>query len=141
MSRPGKTSIKIVADTNTLVSALIGKRLRSFIESHKQGRFELCFSTKTFSELLQVLERPRLQKYYSIKHKEDFLKALARNSTVVDPKNEIQMCRDPKDNQFLECAVEAEVDYLVTGDQDLLILDPFEGIEIIPPSQFLERIS
>jgi putative PIN family toxin of toxin-antitoxin system len=48
-----------------------------------------------------------------------------------------QVCRDPKDNMVLELAVSGHADYIITGDQDLLILDPFRGIRIMTPDAFL----
>jgi uncharacterized protein len=52
----------------------------------------------------------------------------------------INACRDPKDNKFLELAVTGNVDYIISGDKDLLDLNPFNNIVIITPSQFLEMI-
>ena len=49
-------------------------------------------------------------------------------------------CRDPKDNKFLEIAVNGDADYILTGDQDLLILNPFRDILIVPPAYFLNLI-
>jgi predicted nucleic acid-binding protein len=49
----------------------------------------------------------------------------------------ITACRDSKDNKFLEVAVAGRADVIVTGDEDLKVLDPFEGISIIKPSEFL----
>ncbi|MBD2777542.1 putative toxin-antitoxin system toxin component, PIN family [Iningainema sp. BLCCT55] len=51
---------------------------------------------------------------------------------------DISICRDPKDNKFLEVALGGSADYLVTGDNDLLVLSPFRGIPIITPVQFKE---
>ena len=48
--------------------------------------------------------------------------------------------RDIKDNKFLACGIEAQVEYIVTGDDDLLVLKNYEGITIIKPREFLEMI-
>ena len=50
----------------------------------------------------------------------------------------ITACRDPKDNKFLEAAIAARADVIVTGDADLLALHPFRGIPILSPAAFLE---
>lgn len=47
------------------------------------------------------------------------------------------VCRDPKDDKFLACAIEGEADYLVSGDQDLLAIGSYQGIQIVKPAQFL----
>ena len=51
----------------------------------------------------------------------------------------IELCRDPKDNKFLELAADGQADYLITGDQDLLVLHPFQATQIFTPAQFLEQ--
>ena len=54
---------------------------------------------------------------------------------------EIDICRDPKDNKFLEVAVNGKADFIITGDKDLLVLNPFQGIEIITVNEFLSRFN
>jgi predicted nucleic acid-binding protein len=51
----------------------------------------------------------------------------------------IDACRDPKDNKFLELAVEAGAACIITGDKDLLVLNPFRNIPIFTPAEFLEK--
>jgi predicted nucleic acid-binding protein len=58
-------------------------------------------------------------------------------SELVPVDSVITECRDPKDNKFLELAVDAQVDYLVSGDKDLLVLDPFRGIPVLSAQDFL----
>jgi predicted nucleic acid-binding protein len=68
----------------------------------------------------------------------DVLCALViRRGEPVHPSRAITVCRDPKDNKFLEVAVEGRADAIVTGDEDLVVLDPFEGIPMIQPSKFI----
>jgi uncharacterized protein len=58
---------------------------------------------------------------------------------MIEISETITVCRDPKDDKLLEFAVSGAADFLVTGDKDLLILNPFRGVEIITPREFLER--
>lgn len=60
-----------------------------------------------------------------------------RRGELVQPGRIITICRDPKDNKFLELAIAGKADVIVTGDEDLVVLDPFEGIPVIQPSEFL----
>jgi predicted nucleic acid-binding protein len=53
----------------------------------------------------------------------------------------IRLCRDHKDDKFLEVAAEGQAAIIVSGDEDLLALNPFEGIPIVPPRDFLARIA
>ena len=50
----------------------------------------------------------------------------------------VQACRDPRDNKFLEIAVNGEADIIISGDEDLLVLHPFRGIEIVTPKIYVE---
>jgi uncharacterized protein len=67
-----------------------------------------------------------------------FMAALTREAQWVDVEVRIQACRDPKDDKFLELAVSGHGTHIVTGDSDLLALNPFRGIAILPPHRFLE---
>lgn len=60
---------------------------------------------------------------------------------MVEIRETIVVCRDPKDDKLLELAVSGNADFLVTGDKDLLVLNPFRGVEIITPREFLDRAS
>jgi putative PIN family toxin of toxin-antitoxin system len=135
---PEKKCPFVVADTNVLVSALIGKRLRTFFETLAENKFRLCFSEQTFEELFIVLSRPKFSPYLSQSDIQEFKELMYYHSKLVFPKETIHKCRDPKDNIFLECAVEKPVDYVVTGDSDLLVLHPFRGIPIITPEEFFK---
>lgn len=57
----------------------------------------------------------------------------------MEPRVQIFECRDPDDNKYLELSVDGKVDYIITGDKDLFILDPFRGISIVRPDEFLAR--
>ncbi len=137
---PEKKSPLVVADTNVLVSALIGKVLRVFLDKLKQNKFELVFSEETYEELILVLKRPKFKKYINKTDIEEFKELLTFHSQLVAPKEKIEDCPDLKDNIFLECAIVKPVDYIVSGDPDLLNLNPFRGIPIIKPAEFLKLI-
>jgi predicted nucleic acid-binding protein len=57
------------------------------------------------------------------------------------PQEEITACRDPSDNKFLEVAVAGEADLIVSGDDDLLVLNPFREIPIVTPRAFLQMLA
>ena len=130
-----------MADTNVLISALLGKTLRHFLIYLKKGQFELVFSKKTFHELSIILERPKFKKHITESDIVEFLELLQYSSHFIEPTQKVDACRDVKDNIFLECAIELHVDYIVSGDTDLLILNPFHGIEIISPFDFLKNLT
>ncbi len=63
--------------------------------------------------------------------------SLVQKSILIEIKEKVEECRDPKDNKFLELAINGKATAIVSGDKDLLILHPFRGIPIVTVSQFL----
>ncbi|OKH10930.1 putative toxin-antitoxin system toxin component, PIN family [[Limnothrix rosea] IAM M-220] len=135
MSKP-----RVILDTNTLVSAvLIRGSVPDQVLKAARRKSILLFSETTFSELSAVLQRPKFDRYVPKEERLKLLVILQQKSVKVQVKAQIQDCRDPKDNKFLELAVDGQADYLITGDQDLLVLHPFRKIKIITPAQFLDE--
>ncbi len=125
----------LVIDSNVLISAAIFKgsipdRLfRIATQNHT-----ILFSAFTYIELIKTLNRPKLTKYISRSKRDAFLVQVKRFATFVSPLETITVCRDPKDNKYLDLAISGNADCIVTGDEDLLVLNPFRGIPIITPS-------
>ncbi len=88
-------------------------------------------------ELADVLSRDKWNRYVSIEDRQEFIRRLLQVATMVPVLSEVADCRDPKDNQFLALAFDAEADCIVSGDKDLLVLHPWRGIAIITPADFL----
>ena len=131
---------RIVIDTNVFISALLIRKSVPFQVvniAFKQGF--ILNSDATFSELQQVLTRRKFEKYLTSEERNIFLFKLANESQSIDIKEEIKACRDAKDDKFLELAVNGNADFIVTGDADLLVLNPFRDIEIITPEIFISR--
>jgi putative PIN family toxin of toxin-antitoxin system len=91
------------------------------------------------AELQQVLGRARFDKYMTEDDRLLFLEVLTRDVLPVEIIEAVVDCRDPKDNKFLEVAVNGHADCIVSGDGDLLVLNPFRGIVIVMPNDFLSR--
>lgn len=102
----------------------------------REGRVLISFAA--LAELNEVLSRKRFRRYVDEEDVRSFLAALTREAEWVDVETQIQVCRDPKDDKFLELAVSGQGTHIVTGDTDLLALNPFRGIAILPPHRFLE---
>ena len=127
-----------VVDTNVLVSALVFKHKPEQVISEIFHSGLFLFSDETLEELIDVLGRPKFSKYISAETIHDYLKLLDNFSIFVKPSQKITLCRDPKDNMILELALSGQANYIITGDQDLLVLNPFRGIQILTPAEFLE---
>ena len=97
---------------------------------------QVVMSPATAAELDRVLARPKFQRYITPAERQDFMLALARTVTIVQASAQLQVCRDPRDDKFLDLALAARAGVLVTGDKDLLVLDPFEGLRIVTPAEF-----
>ncbi|MBM3298327.1 MAG: putative toxin-antitoxin system toxin component, PIN family [Deltaproteobacteria bacterium] len=129
---------RFVLDTGVLVSALLLPR------SLPRQAVDLAFahgivlvSAATLDELDKVLRRPKFDRYVGEKERLQFLAAFIRDATVVDVSEDLTDCRDAKDNKFLELAVEGHATCIVSGDRDLLALNPFRGIRILTPKEFV----
>ncbi len=136
------TKLKLVLDTNILISSILISASTPDLALQKARKIgRLLFSDITFDELSQVLFRPKFDKYkyISINIRTEFITRLGEDSERVEITENVTVCRDPKDNKFLEVALNGCVDYLITGDQDLLVLNPFHGIKILSPAEFLIR--
>jgi putative PIN family toxin of toxin-antitoxin system len=97
----------------------------------------LLTSFAALHELNNVLHRKKFDKYLTIEERESFLEQYTQRATMIDILEEIRSCRDPKDDKFLEIAVNGQATRLITGDPDLLVLHPFRGIAILSPDQLL----
>ena len=98
---------------------------------------EVVVSEASVEELAGVLSREKFDRYVSLQDREEFLRRLLQVTTMVSVLSEITDCRDPKDNRFLALALDSESDCIVSGDADLLALNPWRGIEIGSPGAFL----
>ena len=135
---------RTVVDTNTLVSALIKPRgrLGQLLQHLKDGDFIFLYSRTTLDELADVLNRPRMRHKYGLSEADiqTVIGLILLRGESVTPVKRLQVCRDPKDNRFLEAALAGRADVIVSGDQDLLVLHPFEGIPIVKPAEFLAML-
>ncbi len=134
--------MRVVFDTNTLISALLFEQStphQALVYASRQG--EILLSASLANELNETLQRKKFEHYITPEQREEFLIALVQSATLVDVTETISACRDPKDNHILALAVSGNADVTVTGDADLLVLHPFRGIAILNPQGFLKSAS
>ena len=131
---------RYVCDTNLLISSSLSSNtppahtLDLIID---QGT--LLFSRSTYTELQTILQRAKFDRYLTKDKRLDFLHSLISIIEWVEIRENIIACRDPKDNQFLDVAVNGKANFIITGDQDLLVLETIHGIPIITPRYFVEQ--
>lgn len=134
--------MRIVFDTNVTVSAAFFAQSvpgRAYLWALRCG--ELLVSLATLDELNELLSRPKFASYIIAEERERFLEALVARATLINVSEPIQACRNPKDDKFLELAVSGQATCIVSGDKDLLVLNPFRGVEILSPQEFLKRFA
>ncbi|MBI1297101.1 putative toxin-antitoxin system toxin component, PIN family [bacterium] len=133
---------RFVFDTNTIVSAFLfensapGRALLVAL-----GRGEVLLSAPISAELTTVLRREKFNRYISQQKRDRLLKAMIQSSVLIDITSSIDACRDPKDNTVLELAVSGAAHCIISGDEDLLTLNPFREIPILKPVTFLEWLN
>jgi putative PIN family toxin of toxin-antitoxin system len=133
---------RVVLDTNVLISAALSPHGKpSACLSWILDNATLLTSRELLNELDTRLARPKFSKYLGDERRRAFVADLALSSVLVDVRGVIRLCRDPDDDKLLEVTIAGGAHCLVTGDQDLLVLNPFRGVPILTPAQFLEAIA
>jgi putative PIN family toxin of toxin-antitoxin system len=129
---------RYVFDTNVIISALLFNSSvpgQAFTRSLDNGT--ILISQSLVEELNDVLGRDKFNRYVTRKERESFLESLIRESELVEITEAVQACRDPEDDRILELAVNGSASFVVTGDDDLLVLNPFRTIQIVRPARLL----
>ena len=134
-------TLRVVIDTNIWISFLIGKSLIGLSQVIISSQIIVLFSDDLFRELVEVLNRPKFKKYFSESAIKDLVTLLYEKVELIDVTSHFDDCRDAKDNFLLDLAASGHANYLVTGDADLLILNPFHSVEIISYQDFQHIIS
>jgi putative PIN family toxin of toxin-antitoxin system len=134
-----KNRPKYVLDTNIIVSALLFKNSqpRQALDKARHSGI-ILMSQSIWQEIQEVLARPKFERYITSIERDLFLIWLAKSVRFINITKGIIACRDLKDDKVLELAVNGNAKLIISGDQDLLVLNPFEGISIVTVREFLE---
>lgn len=136
---------KVIIDTNVWLSGILWggvpgeilKTWRNNIEL-KDDNFTIVFSKEILKEIwekLKEIARRADEDIYTLK---EWLDIIEDQGEFVEPSEKVSVCRDEKDNKFLEAALASNADFLITGDKDLLVLKKYKKTKIITPRRFLE---
>ena|SRR5574344_535088 len=128
--------MKIVLDTNVLVSGIFwGGVPEKILELAMSGEVEIYATEEILNEYFRIIER------IGKKDKDlcsQWKMLLIQIVKIVEPVKRIKLCRDPKDDMFLECAVSSGSEYIVSGDDDLLSLKMVDDVRIVTAKRYLE---
>ena len=133
---------RVVFDTSTLIGALLFPR-----SQHAQAfrdvitRHQAVASVETMQELVDVISRPKFDRYRAVADRAEFLQRYAEVVEMVIVTEAVNDCRDSKDNKFLALAlvIAATANAIISSDDDLLVLNPYREIEIVELAGFVEN--
>ncbi|MDP2337215.1 MAG: putative toxin-antitoxin system toxin component, PIN family [Bacteroidota bacterium] len=129
-------SFKVIVDTNIWISFLIGKNLKGLQEYIDSQTIIIVTCNEQIQELTEVFKKPKIKKYFTPEQIGEFFELLDESSVNVIIKTKTKLCRDLKDNYLLSLAIDSNADFLITGDNDLLILTSVENTKIIKFNDF-----
>lgn len=134
---PRKRSVKVILDTNWYISASINRKSRrKLYEILTNPSFEIFYSKELVQEFQDVISRPKFRKIISEAHVLRFQTLILPRLKETTITTSVELSRDAKDNYLLAMAIETNSDYLVTGDDDLLVLKQIGNTQIVRMSAF-----
>jgi len=137
--------MRVVLDANVLISGVIASSgaPAEILDAWRRERFQPVVSPAIVEEIARVLRYPRVERYHKWSEQQivAFLEDLSHLAVLTSAKLNLSVIdADPSDNRYIECAVEGEAQYIVSGDRHLLDLSEYRGIRILPPRAFVELI-
>jgi uncharacterized protein len=133
--------LKIILDTNILVSFLITRDFEKLDDLILSGKIILIFSDELLDEFITVVRRPKFQRFFSPDDIEILVNFFLEHGLFINIVSDLHLCRDKKDNFLLNLAVDGAANYLITGDKDLLELNMVGNTSILTMSEFLDEIN
>lgn len=133
--------MRVVLDTVVFVRALINPKGRwgRLLFEHAD-KYVIVLSPEIVKEILDVINRPELRRRFpemAELPRMNLVLARLEEAEVVEPHERLEVCRDPNDNKFFECAVAARADYIVSEDKDILAVSAYQGIRTVSTAEFL----
>jgi len=132
--------VKAILDTNVVISGIFfGGVPQAVLEAWADGKFELCLSPLIFDEYLRTCDR-LAESNPGLAHLEVLATLVGNGTLIPDPSEVAEVSADPDDDKFMACARSCEA-IVVSGDQHLLDVSGWEGVEVLNPRDFLTRLS
>ena len=128
---PKKSKYRVVVDTNCWISFLIGRRLTRLVDLLSDERVQLVVCDELLAEIREVTQRPKFARYFPEKEVDSFIEFMLIISEHYEPQQVVRLCRDEADDYLLSLALESHAQFLITGDQDLLVLSKVGSCRIV----------
>ena len=135
-----KPVLKIVLDTNVWISALLwGGKPASIIETAEKGKLRIFISEEIAVEISQVLAYPKIKKIFKTElRRQEMIEQVLKIAKFVKVTTKVEVVNEhPADNKFIECALAAKANFIVSGDKHLLKVVSYKKIQVSPVSDFL----
>ena len=130
--------MKIVIDTNVVISGtFFGGLPRRIIEAVAERKLRASASVEIVEEYNEIVQEMIDRKQGTLRR--NLLDPFLIQLEMIEPVTDVKVCRDPDDDKFIECAVDAKAVYIVSGDKDLLVIKEYQGIEIVTAAEFCEK--
>ncbi len=130
--------MRIIVDTNVVISGTFFKgNPRRVVEAIIKSEVDAYATTDIVDEYQGVVRRI-IERGVGTFDGSGFIRFIA-DLNLIESFTEVSVCRDPDDNKFISCAIDAEALYIVSGDKDLLDLKEYEGIQMITAAEFVEK--
>lgn len=132
--------MKIVIDTNVIVSAMFfGGKPRQLVELLVKHKFQSFASAEIVNEYQDTASE--LCARYPKKPVHLPLTAIVTAMNIIETTSDISVCRDPDDDKFINCALDSNCSYIISGDNDLLTIKNYNGIKIVTVAEFFHQIA
>jgi putative PIN family toxin of toxin-antitoxin system len=134
-----KKKNRIIIDTNLWISFLLTNDFSKLDEIFNNKTAILLFSQALLEEFLEVAQRPKFKKYFSLPDLERLLLQIKEDAEFIEVTSGIKLCRDPKDDFLLSLAKDGKATHLITGDKDLLDIISFGKTKITTITNYLSK--
>ena len=131
---------RIIIDTNLWISFLITNDFNKLDHFLNSDKYLVVFSDELFDELLEVVHREKFVRYFNDLNIKILVEIINEKALFVNVFSIVNVCRDVKDNFLLSLAIDGDVDYLITGDNDLLILKHYKKTSILTINDFISTL-
>ncbi len=133
---------KVVLNSNIFISFLISHQppISTILDLWAKGELVVYYSAEILEELETALKYPKIRELVSGLEAESLIDAVKIMGILVVPTKKIEICRDKKDNKYLEVSLESASKFLISGDKDLLALGKFENTSIVSPRVFVSLL-
>ena len=128
---PKRSKYRVVVDTNCWISFLIGRRLTRLVDLLSDECVQLVVCDELLAEIHEVTQRPKFARYFPEKEVDSLIEFMLIISEHYEPQQVVRLCRDEADDYLLSLALESHAHFLITGDQDLLVLSKVGSCRIV----------